>query len=96
MHVYEIRVLYSSYSLLQKSSNTMMLEVQCITAHSAYSHGTEYYLLHDSTALYPVSMIEEVHSSPPFSRDNMRVFDTSDLNNITAIPISNNVSYEFL
>lgn len=70
----------------------MMLDVQCITAHSLSGDKIEYYLLHNGAASYPVSMIKKVHSSPPFSKDNVRVFDTSNPNDITAIPISNTVS----
>lgn len=76
--------------LIQKSTNTLMVHVQCITAHSLSGDVVEYYLLHNGAAAYPVSMITKVHDTVPFTQDDMREINPKD---ITAIPISTSVSY---
>ena len=74
---------------VQNSTNTLMVDVQCITAHSLSKVEVDYYLLHNGSATYPVSMIKKVHYVIPFTKEDMRVIDPDD---ITAIPISTTVS----
>lgn len=74
---------------MQKTTNTMVFEVQCITAHSSTGHGAEYYFLHNGTTSFPTSMIRQVHNSLPFTKESMRILNNSDQD---VIPITDDVS----
>lgn len=67
----------------------MTVDIQRITAHVA---GDLYYLLHNDTTSYPVSMVRKIHTSPPFSKESMRVLDASNPDNTAAVLISDAVS----
>ncbi len=76
---------------IQKSSNTLMCFIQCITAHSSAGHGTEYFLAHEGTQLFPVSSITKVHHFPPFDLDTMRMAVDMEKNGATR-SLTNKVS----
>lgn len=76
---------------MQKSTNTLMCSIQCITVHHSKESSADFYLVHDFTDQFPISSIVHVHKSVPFARDEVRVSaDLSDETRSTSDEVSLN------